>query len=753
MKLFSFIIIITTTTIFSQIDTTKYPWPLNPMNTQREITGTFGEYRSTSVEGHYHNGTDIPGLAGTPVLSVLPGTVAVAYHDGSTGYDSYVRITSTVNGQTKNMTYYHCIPAVTVGQIVTLGQKIATIAIDHIHLIDYNLGSTLTNKQLNAIRPNGGITPYVDIWKPKIKYIKFLLDNSNTVLNSGALGNKIDIIVHIEEANGVSSSASNNGAYSLGYKILSEDRNTIIYNPADEGLRYRYIKKPDDSYVNVNYYKPESNTSQHVYILTNGNGANAVENTQVVTNNFWDVTQYPYGNYTLMVFTIDSRGNADTAYVNITTTELDLTPPGQPNLKLVKKIAEGKFIIAWNKPNDLDLKGYRLFYSQTGSSYSLRDNESVLTFEVTEKEYQYTQQNPLYLKLTAVDNSNMSNISIESDTYGVRMKNDGKKILIVDGFNRFGGSGSWSKAYHDFVVKYSEAFNFSFENVHNSQIENGTVNLNDYEVVIWILGDEALEYETFSAIEKTKVKEYLVNGGKLLVSGSEIAYDLEGDINSSADDKEYLNYYLKAKFISNSSNYKIANGVDGTGFNGLAIPFGNTSAGSPYNEDSPDAIDTLNGSMPILKYGNGMIAGVSFTGSYNNSLKSGQVIYLAFPFETIGNIELRKSFMNAVFSYFGLITDLNEENEIVVNNFELNQNYPNPFNPSTIISFSIPNNSFISLKVYDVLGKEIKTLAEGEYLPGKYEIDFDARGLSSGIYFYTLKSENFISSKKMILIK
>jgi len=107
------------------------------MTLQRPITGTFGEYRSTSVEGHYHNGSDIPNTAGTPILAVLPGVVAVAYHDGSTGYDSYVRVTSQVNGQSKNITYYHTIPSVSVGQQVTLGQQISTVAIDHVHLIEY----------------------------------------------------------------------------------------------------------------------------------------------------------------------------------------------------------------------------------------------------------------------------------------------------------------------------------------------------------------------------------------------------------------------------------------------------------------------------------------------------------------------------------------------------------------------------------------------------------------------------------------
>jgi hypothetical protein len=85
--------------------------------------------------------------------------------------------------------------------------------------------------------------------------------------------------------------------------------------------------------------------------------------------------------------------------------------------------------------------------------------------------------------------------------------------------------------------------------------------------------------------------------------------------------------------------------------------------------------------------------------------------------------------------------------------FELKQNYPNPFNPTTNIKFSMPENSFVTLKVFNVLGKEIKTLVEGNQQKGTYNISFDASNLPSGIYFYTLKTNNFVETKKMMLVK
>jgi hypothetical protein len=90
---------------------------------------------------------------------------------------------------------------------------------------------------------------------------------------------------------------------------------------------------------------------------------------------------------------------------------------------------------------------------------------------------------------------------------------------------------------------------------------------------------------------------------------------------------------------------------------------------------------------------------------------------------------------------------------IVPSNFVLNQNYPNPFNPTTDIEYSIPMKANVSLKVFNVLGQEVATLFEGVQNAGSYSATFDAKDLSSGIYFYRLQSENFSITKKLVLMK
>ncbi len=94
-----------------------------------------------------------------------------------------------------------------------------------------------------------------------------------------------------------------------------------------------------------------------------------------------------------------------------------------------------------------------------------------------------------------------------------------------------------------------------------------------------------------------------------------------------------------------------------------------------------------------------------------------------------------------------------QENESVPLNFSLGQNYPNPFNPTTTIQYSISQKGLYSLKVYNVIGKEVATLLNDEINAGTFIFTFNASNLPSGVYFYTLSGDNFLETRKMILMK
>jgi len=96
------------------------------------------------------------------------------------------------------------------------------------------------------------------------------------------------------------------------------------------------------------------------------------------------------------------------------------------------------------------------------------------------------------------------------------------------------------------------------------------------------------------------------------------------------------------------------------------------------------------------------------------------------------------------------ITNISNE---IPEKYSLSQNYPNPFNPVTNVEFGISKSGYVSLKIFDMLGKEIAILVNANLTPGNYNYNFDASKISSGVYFYRLVTKDFSETKKMNLIK
>jgi hypothetical protein len=146
------------------------------------------------------------------------------------------------------------------------------------------------------------------------------------------------------------------------------------------------------------------------------------------------------------------------------------------------------------------------------------------------------------------------------------------------------------------------------------------------------------------------------------------------------------------------------------------------------------------------------IANVTSSGPYN--IPSGGSIDVAFALAAdVGVANLRTAFANARTKYNSIITSVNDSKNPIPHKFELAQNYPNPFNPSTTIKYSIPSESHVVLKIYDMLGREVSTLLNEEKAPGIYSVNFIAGNLPSGVYLYKLTAGNYTSVKKLILLK
>jgi photosystem II stability/assembly factor-like uncharacterized protein len=129
--------------------------------------------------------------------------------------------------------------------------------------------------------------------------------------------------------------------------------------------------------------------------------------------------------------------------------------------------------------------------------------------------------------------------------------------------------------------------------------------------------------------------------------------------------------------------------------------------------------------------------------SFNDSNSSENVNYRIYAFNELGN----SSFSNITTP---IILNINEQ---LIKEYYLLENYPNPFNPTTKIRFQLPVVSFSSLKIFDITGREVSTLVNEKLGAGTYEVTFNGGDFASGVYFYQLKTENFIETKKMILLK
>jgi hypothetical protein len=236
-------------------------------------------------------------------------------------------------------------------------------------------------------------------------------------------------------------------------------------------------------------------------------------------------------------------------------------------------------------------------------------------------------------------------------------------LLLVNGFDRLSEGNTF-----DFVRQHAGAVcsaGYAFDACSNELVADGIVDLNDYAAVIWILGEESTEDETFNQTEQLEVQTYLENGGRLLVTGAEIGWDLveEGHEdndwgNGSPNDTPFYQEYLKATYIGDDAGVYAVSGVAGSIFEGLSgITFDDGTHGT-YDVDWPDCMDIRGGSAACLTYDSTSYqAGIQYEGLFGSGSTAGKLVYLGFPFETIYPSASRDSLMARVLNFFALPGD------------------------------------------------------------------------------------------------
>jgi len=334
--------------------------------------------------------------------------------------------------------------------------------------------------------------------------------------------------------------------------------------------------------------------------------------------------------------------------------------------------------------------------------------------------------------------------------------------LIVDGFDRQSSTNN----SRDFIRMHAEAFFYreiNFSSATNEAIINKDIDLSVYAAVDWILGDESTKDDTFNPVEQAIVKDFLKQGGNLFVSGAEIGWDLGRTHDlSETGDKDFYNNYLKAEYIDDAPNgqFKTYNSIEalsGKLFDGLPeFTFDYLGDQGTYAVDWPDAINAINGAQNILRYKDAPasnIAALAYEGTFPGGTTEGKLVYFGFPFETIYPIESRQTVISFVFDFFeGNISRI-PETSATPQKFTLYQNYPNPFNPTTKIRFYLDKADNFSVKIYDITGRDVALLKQGQANKGYHIIEFDASNYASGIYIYEVNFGQQILRNKMTLIK
>ena len=203
----------------------------------------------------------------------------------------------------------------------------------------------------------------------------------------------------------------------------------------------------------------------------------------------------------------------------------------------------------------------------------------------------------------------------------------------------------------DYVIQHGDAVNDSgvgFDSIANELIEDGlfTLDTNVYTAVIWILGEESSAGSTLIGAEQSQLSTYLNAGGKLFITGAEIAWDLD-NLGSTAD-KDFYNNVLMTEYTADDANVYQADGMPSSPFASLAtINFDDGSNGT-YKVGYPDVITPTNSAQTCMQYIGAQSACTYVdTGTY-------QVVHLGFPFETIYPTSTRDDVMAGVLNYFAI---------------------------------------------------------------------------------------------------
>jgi len=354
------------------------------------------------------------------------------------------------------------------------------------------------------------------------------------------------------------------------------------------------------------------------------------------------------------------------------------------------------------------------------------------------------------------------------DRFGVSVSMDGDYVIVgAQGVNNDTGAVYIFKRED---TTWTEEAKFSANNSVSDALFGNTVSLSGQYAIIGAPHDEEIGHESGAAYIFHRDGVNWTQQEKLL-SSDMLADDLFGYTVSISGDYAIVGavsawsivtsagaaYIFKRDGTTWTEQIKLIDSTAGTGYryaNSVYIDGDYALVGEPSDDD----LGLSSGSAFIYKREGEnwtkvvkLLASDGATGEdfgYSVCIRDAQIIVGA-PFQATGG-----TYDGAAYVYNGFLTGINEDAGFnIPRNFILEQNYPNPFNPTTTIKYQLPELGFVTLKVYDVLGNAVATLVNKEKPAGEFEVEFDGKGLTSGVYFYQLKAGSVIETKKMVLLR
>jgi hypothetical protein len=392
--------------------------------------------------------------------------------------------------------------------------------------------------------------------------------------------------------------------------------------------------------------------------------------------------------------------------------------------------------------NDPLVTDYNVYVSTNGTTFSSPTLYAKASLVLTG----LTPNTVYYIKLAAFD-SNTGQTSGVSTLLAATTSSQPDSTLLVYGFDR-----SITGNTYDYVIQHGTAFHNNgkvFSSATHQAISGHLISLNNYAIADYILGEESTVNQTFSDSEQVLFASYLKQGGHLFASGSEIAWDL--DHSGTATDKAFFNNYLKAAYAADSPGNQVS--VYYSAYTAAcpssiyptsdSITFDNGTHGT-YNVSYPDVVSPVNGGVADVHYKTAStdLAGVHYAGVYAGGTKTGKMVYLCFPFETIYPADERDTIMSRIIRFFDGTSGTSTGEQMLTSDVSLRL-FPNPVEGNAFIEFTIPNAERVKVDIYDVTGRIIQSLSDQSYTEGVHQLTVSSSGWRSGVYFVSVRTDSF----------